>query len=371
MFAKGAHVVQLIERLAPKHLAVPDDKIGLQLGTLAKEVRRVLVTLDVTPAVVEEAIGKQADLIVAHHAIIFRPLAHLQTDTPAGRLYERLIKHDIAVYIAHTNYDIAEGGMNDLMADALGLTETTHLSDVHTEKLKKLVVFVPESHHEPVLQAMFRAGAGWIGNYSHCSFNIEGTGTFLPQDGARPFIGEPGKLERAAEIRVETIVPESAEKRVVQAMLKAHPYEEVAYDLYPMDLKGRSFGLGRVGKLPEPEPLSAFAKRVKASLNVESARVTGDPDKPIRKVAVLGGSGSRYVRQAQMAGADVIVTGDIDFHTAQDALAAGMAIVDPGHHAEKMMIQPFAAWLNEQLKQAGTKTEALPSETDTNPFWHV
>ncbi|MDF2726366.1 MAG: hypothetical protein K0Q59_6044, partial [Paenibacillus sp.] len=212
MFAKGQTVIQLIERLAPKHLAVPDDKIGLQLGTLRKDIQTVLVTLDVTEEVVEEAIRLQAELIIAHHAIIYRPLAHLQTDTPAGRLYEKLIKHDIAVYIAHTNLDVAEGGINDMMAQALQLEVSGHLEDVHTEKLKKLVVFVPQTHQEQVRTALFNAGAGWIGNYSHCSFNIPGTGTFKPQEGTDPYIGQAGKLEQVNEVRIETIVPESVER---------------------------------------------------------------------------------------------------------------------------------------------------------------
>lgn len=368
MLAKGQTVIQLFEQMVPKHMAMPDDKIGLQLGTLNKEIRNVLVTLDVTDEVVEEAIRKHADLIIAHHAIIYRPLPHLQTDSPAGRLYEKLIKHDIAVYVAHTNFDVVEGGMNDLMADALGLTETTHLEELHTEKLKKLVVFVPETHHEQLLQALFAAGAGGIGKYSHCSFNIPGTGTFLPGEQAQPFIGQQGKLERVREIRVETVVPESLERRVVQAMLKAHPYEEVAYDLYTVDLKGRTFGLGRVGKLAAPMKLAAFAEHVKQGLQVPFVRVVGDAEREIRKVAVLGGSGSRYIRHAIFAGADVLVTGDIDYHTAHDALAAGLALVDPGHNAEKIMKASVAARLQELLRRQKTDTLVFASEIETEPF---
>lgn len=368
MFAKGQTIIQLLERFAPKHYALPDDKIGLQLGTLRKEIKRVLVTLDVTEAVVDEAIAEGAELIVAHHAIIYRPLAHLQTDTPAGRLYEKLIKHDISVYVAHTNLDVADGGINDMMAEALGLKELSQLEEVHTEKLKKLVVFVPENHHQQVLTALFAGGAGWIGDYSHCSFNIEGTGTFLPREGTNPHIGQQGKLERVKEIRVETVVPESAEKSVIQSMLKAHPYEEVAYDLYPMDLKGRTFGLGRVGKLPQPLSLKDFAALVKTGFAVPAVRVVGDLHRPIRKAAVLGGSGSRYVRHALFAGADVLVTGDIDYHTAHDALAAGLCIVDPGHNAEKIMKRHVAKWLADKLKEAKYETAVQPSLIDTEPF---
>lgn len=371
MFTNGQTVIQLFEQLAPKHFAMPDDKIGLQLGTLQKEIRKVLVALDVTEAVVDEAIREQAELIIAHHAIIFRPLTHLRTDMPAGKLYEKLIKNDIAVYIAHTNLDVADGGINDMLAEALGMTDLAHLSEVHTEKLKKLVVFVPESHQETVRQAMFGAGAGWIGKYSHCSFNIEGTGTFLPGDGAEPYIGKKGKLESAKEIRIETIVPESAERRVVQAMLKAHPYEEVAYDLYPVDMKGRSFGLGRVGKLPEKTTLGDFAAHVKKELDLPSLRIVGDLSRTVAKVAVLGGAGAKYVREAQIAGADVLVTGDIDYHTAHDALAAGFAIVDAGHNIEKIMKSKMADYLNDQFAGKKVRTTAVPSQIHTEVFTFI
>jgi len=371
LLAKGQSVIQLMEELAPKHYAVADDKIGLQLGTLNKEIHNVLVALDVTDEVADEAIRRGANLIIAHHAIIFRPLSHLQTDSPAGRLYEKLIKHDIAVYIAHTNLDVAEGGVNDMMAEALGLTGLSPLEDIHTDRLKKLVVFIPEDHLEKVREALFHAGAGWIGQYSHCSFNIEGVGTFLPEAGSEPFIGKQGKLEQVKELRLETVIPQSIERKAIQAMLKAHPYEEVAYDLYPLDLKGRSFGLGRVGKLNEAISLKELCERVKEAYNVPFVRLVGDPSRSVRKVAVLGGSGSRYVRHALFAGADVLITGDIDYHTAQDALAAGLAIIDPGHNVEKIMKQGVADYLQRKLRDKKYATQAFASQIDTEPFRFV
>ncbi|ULL17634.1 Nif3-like dinuclear metal center hexameric protein [Paenibacillus sp. H1-7] len=371
MFAKGQSIIQLMEELAPKHYAVADDKIGLQLGTLNKEVLNVLVALDVTEEVVDEAIRLQANLIIAHHAIIYRPLSHLQTDTPAGRLYEKLIKHDIAVYIAHTNLDVAEGGVNDMMAEALGLSGLSPLEDIHTDRLKKLVVFIPEDHLDKVRQALFQAGAGWIGQYSHCSFNIEGTGTFVPESGSEPFIGKQGKLEQVKEVRLETIIPQSIERKAIQAMLKAHPYEEVAYDLYQLDLKGRSFGLGRVGKLDEAVTLQELCERVKQAYDVPVVRLVGDPGKAVRKIAVLGGSGSRYVRHALFAGADVLITGDIDYHTAQDALAAGLTIIDPGHNVEKILKQGVADYLRRKLQEKKSDTQVIASQIDTEPFRFV
>ncbi|WP_281888183.1 Nif3-like dinuclear metal center hexameric protein [Paenibacillus sp. YYML68] len=371
MLAKGQAVIQLMEELAPKSYAVPDDKIGLQLGSLQKEITSVLIALDVTEAVVEEAIQHGANLIIAHHAIIFRPLAHLQTDTPAGRLYEKLIKNDIAVYISHTNLDVADGGINDMMAEAIGIQVSEPLDEVHTDKLKKLVVFVPIEHADKVRSAMFEAGAGGIGRYTECSFNIEGVGTFKPGEGTDPFIGKPGKAEQAHEVRIETIVPQSAERRVVQAMLKAHPYEEVAYDLYALDLKTRTFGLGRAGKLEQPVTLGELCERVKTAYDVPMVRVVGDMDRVIRKAAVLGGSGSRYVRHAMFAGADVLVTGDIDYHTAHDALAAGMTLIDPGHNVEKIMKKGVARYLQSKLEERRWSTKVIASTIDTEPFRFV
>nr|WP_233168157.1 Nif3-like dinuclear metal center hexameric protein [Paenibacillus roseus] len=361
----------MMEELAPKHYAVEGDKIGLQVGTLNKPVSKVLVALDVTDEVVDEAIAAGANLIIAHHAVIYRPLAKLDFSTPAGKLFEKLIKHDIAVYISHTNLDVADGGINDWMAEMLGLEGRDHLEEVHNDQLYKLVVFVPKAHHKQVLEAMWKNGAGQIGHYSNCSFNIDGTGTFLPGEGTDPFIGERGKLEQVAEVRIETIVPMSVRRKVVQAMLKAHPYEEVAYDLYAVDLKGRSFGLGRVGRMPEAATLEELVEKVKQVFEVPFVRVVGKLDKPVRKVAVLGGSGGRYVNKALFVGADVLVTGDIDYHTAHDALAAGLAIIDPGHNIEKLMKPRVAQWLARKLEDKGYATEVEASALSTEVFQFI
>lgn len=232
-------------------------------------------------------------------------------------------------------------------------------------------MFVPKSHHQKVLDAVLDAGAGSIGNYSHCSFNIDGYGTFVPGDATQPFIGKQGQMERVEEVRIETIVPNSIRNKVVQAMLKAHPYEEVAYDLYPMDMKGRTLGLGRVGKLSAPVLLQELVDKVKKQFDVKQVRVVGDLNRQIKKAAVLGGSGSRNVNHALFRGADVIVTGDIDYHTAHDALMAGIAIIDPGHNIEKIMKPNTVKWLKEKLEKGRYATEVNASEIDTEPFQFV
>lgn len=371
MFAQGQTVIQIMEQFAPKRYAVPNDRIGLQLGSLQKPIQKVLIALDITLEVVDEAIEQGANLIIAHHAIIFRPLDHLQTDTPAGKLYEKLIKHDIAVYISHTNLDTTPDGMNDLMAELLGLTQGDILESVYEDRLYKLVVFVPTEHAESVQQAMFSAGAGHIGEYSHCSYRIEGRGTFLPGEHTDPFSGQKGELSIVNETRIETIVPASLKNKVIQAMIKSHPYEEVAYDVYPLDIKGKQIGLGKVGKLPKSMPLHELVQMVKHVFDVPMVRMVGDSTRIVSKVALLGGSGSRYLKHALFAGADVYITGDIDYHTAHDALAAGIALIDPGHNIEKIIKERVAAYLNEQLAGKKSKTMAIASALSTEPFQFV
>jgi dinuclear metal center YbgI/SA1388 family protein len=368
MYAKGQTIIQWMEQLAPKHLAVSDDKIGLQIGTLNKEVRNLLVTLDVTEPIVDEAIANHVDLIIAHHALIFRPLQHVNTDSSQGRMIEKLIKHNISLYISHTNLDVAEGGLNDWLASAIGLTNTIPLDEVYQEKIYKLVVFVPISHHVAVRDAMFAAGAGAIGDYSHCSFSQLGTGTYLPLESANPFIGEKGKLELVEEHRIEVIVSEKVKKSVIQAMEKSHPYEEVAYDLFASLVNGPTYGLGRIGNLPEEISLKHFVSQVKEAFNVSVVRVVGQPNKPIRKVAVLGGSGGRYARRAEFLGADAFVTGDIDYHVALDAIASGLTLIDVGHHVEKIMKTKVAAYLSQQITHRKLHTKAMASQIDTEPF---
>jgi dinuclear metal center YbgI/SA1388 family protein len=363
----GHEIIGLFEKFSPKNLAMEGDKIGLQIGRLNKKVERVMIALDVLENVIDEATEKNVGLIIAHHPPIFRPLKNIMTDTVPGRMIEKLIKHDIAVYAAHTNLDVAKGGVNDWLAEALGLEASEVLVPTFDTKLKKLVVFVPESHGDIVREALGRAGAGFIGNYSHCSFSGSGTGRFMPGADTHPYIGKTGQLEAVEEVRIETIVPEALVKKAVSAMIKVHPYEEVAYDLYPLDNKGEVLGLGRIGKVPEMT-LGEFAVKVKSALEVERVRVVGDLNDKVSKVAVLGGDGNKYFSQAKFKGADVYVTGDIYYHTAHDAMMQGLNIIDPGHNVEKVMKKGLTKTLQQMCKNEGYEVEIFPSEEDTNPF---
>lgn len=368
--ANGHEIIQLFEQFSPKGLAMEGDKIGLQVGRLNKKIERVMIALDVLEEVIDEAIKKNVQLIIAHHPPIFRPLKNVITDTVQGRMIEKLLKHDIAVYAAHTNLDVAVGGVNDLLAAALGLEDPEVLVPTYSTKLKKLVVFVPSTHAEELRVAVGKAGAGHIGNYSHCSFSTSGTGRFLPGDNTTPYIGQQGYLEAVDEVRIETIVPEPLLRRVVTAMLKAHPYEEVAYDVYPVDNQGEVLGLGRIGAVNEMT-LAEFAERVKTALEVDKVRVVGDLSSKIKKVAVLGGDGNKYFSQAKFKGADVYVTGDIYYHTAHDAMMQGLNMIDPGHNVEKIMKKGVTATLTKMCKEAGYEVEIFPSEVNTDPFQYL
>lgn len=368
MLASAQRIIQYIEEFAPKQFAMEGDRIGLQIGTPQKKINKVMVALDILEEVVDEAIAEGVSFILAHHAVIFHPIKQIRTDLPAGRIIEKLIKNDIAVYIAHTNLDTAPGGINDWLSEALGLQDIEILQEGYQQKLKKLVVFVPLSHVEEVREAISQAGAGWIGNYSHCTFSVKGTGTFLPLEGAQPFLGKKGQLEQAEEVRLETIMPEEIQGRIVKAMVKAHPYEEVAYDIYPVDQKGKTYGIGRIGKLSNPLSLQDFTWNVKNAFGLSGVRVVGDLDRQVQKIAVVGGDGNRYVQPAIMRGADVLVTGDVYYHTAQDAMQAGLCLIDPGHNVEKVMKEGMKAVLEQRIKSDGLETQVIVSQIHTDPF---
>jgi dinuclear metal center YbgI/SA1388 family protein len=365
--ANGYEIIQLFEQFSPKGLAMEGDKIGLQIGRLNKKVERVMIALDVLENVIDEAIEKNVDLIIAHHPFIYRPLQKIMTDTVHGRMVEKLLKHDIAVYAAHTNLDVAQGGVNDLLADALGLERPEVLVQTHETSLKKIVVYVPTENADEIREAMGKAGAGFIGNYSYCSFSATGMGRFLPGEQTQPYIGEQGKLESVEEVRIETIVPEPLLKKTITAMLKAHPYEEVAYDIYSVENKGELLGLGRIGTIDEMT-LEEFAEKVKSALEIDRVRVVGDLEAKIKKVAVLGGDGNKYFSQAKFKGADVYVTGDIYYHTAHDAMMLGLNMIDPGHNVEKVMKKGLSVVLGKLCNEASYDVEIFPSELNTDPF---
>ncbi|WP_100010632.1 Nif3-like dinuclear metal center hexameric protein [Lentibacillus sediminis] len=369
MTTTARDIFHLMESWAPKNLAYDWDNIGLQIGSSNKKVKKVMVALDVLETVVDEAVEKQADLIIAHHPLLFQSIKQINLDSPKGRTIQKLIQHDIMVYASHTNLDAAAGGVNDMLCEQLGISAEGPLADAASETLYKIAVYVPRTHQEELRQAFHEGGAGQIGNYSHCTFQSPGQGTFQPMEGTNPYIGKQDKLEIVDEVKMESIVPEAKLDSVLEAIESAHPYEEVAFDVYRLENPGETFGLGRIGKLKEAITLEQLCAQVKTAFSLPRVRVTGDLNKKVQKIAVLGGSGEKYASIAKKKGADVYITGDMTFHPAQDAWQAGLPIIDPGHHIEQVMKQQVKNYLDDRLPQKAA--EIIVSETNTEPFQFI
>ncbi|MEW6423266.1 MAG: Nif3-like dinuclear metal center hexameric protein [Bacillota bacterium] len=369
MPVKAEDLCRLVEELAPLELAEEWDNPGLQLGDPDSEIHRVLLALDVDEGVGREAAEKGVQLVICHHPLFFKPLKNLRTDRPQGALLASLIRAGIAVYAAHTNLDNAARGVSDELARRLGLREASVLRVTYRQKFLKLVVFVPADHAEKVRAALGRAGAGWIGNYSECTFQVAGQGTFRPLEGTSPFIGRAGELAHVDEVRLETIVPVELAGQAVQAVLAAHPYEEAVCDLYPLANEGALRGTGRIGLLPRPMVFQEFCDYVKKVLGVEHLRCGGERAREIRRVAVCGGAGAELWPVALAAGADVLVTGDIGYHAAKDMLAAGMSFVDAGHYGTERVILPaLREFLGERCRQKSWRVEIFLAEHQADPF---
>ncbi len=372
MLAAGNDIISILEEIAPPRYALPGDPTGLQWGDRNREVGAVLLALDFSPAVLEEALDKDASFIFPHHPFLFTPLASLDLSNPRQALVVRALKHDLTLYTAHTNLDTAPGGVNQVLGELLGLQKMQVLSGTGAEELEKLVVFVPSGHQDRVRDAISEAGAGWIGDYSHCTYQVLGEGTFLPREGTSPFLGDQGVLEKVQEFRLETILPRRIRSRVLQALFDTHPYEEVAYDLHSLENEGEQWGLGRVGRLNRPLPLKDLARETARLLDAQGTlRCLGDPEQPVQQVAVLGGSGASQIDSAVEAGAQVFITGDIKYHEAQKAAEAGLALIDAGHEAtERPVLSAVAQQLTRRLQQEGCETEVFVSR-QKNIHWET
>jgi dinuclear metal center YbgI/SA1388 family protein len=347
------------------------DHVGLQVGDPAWRVARVLVCLDVTGEVIDEAAQVPGTLVLAHHPLLFRPLASLTPATAPGRTALHAATARVPVVAAHTNLDVARdgAGTSDPVAEVLALEGRRPLTtELREHDRLKLVVFVPTTHADAVLDAVADAGAGASGDYERCAFRVAGQGTFRPLPGAQPFSGEVGEIALEDEFRLEVEVPRRRAGAVIRALLAAHPYEEVAYDLLPL-VTGATVGFGVVGTLPTPRRLAEVADAVRERLPAPHLRVAGDPDRPIRTVATVGGAGDGLIGAALAAGADVYITGDLRHHVTLDALEQGLTLIDAGHHATEAAALP--AWIARLTAAASTRALAAPvvaSRTPTVPW---
>lgn len=366
--------VALVDASYPERDAEGWDQVGLQVGDPDQPVRAVLVCLDVTAGTLDEARDRGADLLLAHHPLLFRPLAALTPATAPGRLALRAARAGIGVLAAHTNLDAAVPGTTDPIADVLGLVDVRPLVPRHPggDPGTTLTTFVPVADTARVLGALADAGAGRVGDYDRVSFRVTGTGSFRPVPGAHPAVGEPGVATEVAEDRVEVLVPTPLLGAVVAALRAAHPYQEVVWDAHPRapDPGGaRGRGLGLVGELPDPRPLRAVADALAAGLPSPHLRVVGDLDRVVRRVAACGGAGDSLIPQALAAGADVHVTGDLRHHVALDAWTQGLALVDAGHHAtEAPALAAFRDTLAAAADVRGLGARLLASDCRTEPW---
>ncbi|MBC2638638.1 MULTISPECIES: Nif3-like dinuclear metal center hexameric protein [unclassified Rhodococcus (in: high G+C Gram-positive bacteria)] len=368
-----AEVIAALDAAYPPALAEAWDSVGLVCGDPGDVVSTVMVAVDPTAAVVDEAIGAGADLLLVHHPLLLRGVDTVGAHTPKGALVHKLIKAGCALFTAHTNADSADPGVSDALAEALGLTVTGPIEAQPTEDLDKWVVLVPAGDADTVRRALFDAGAGQIGNYRDCSWSVTGHGQFLPIDGANPTLGAVGALERVEESRVEVIAPRRIRQRVLAAMRAAHPYEEVAFDVFETATFPGPRGLGRVGELPEPLSLRDFTDRVADALPATTwgVRAAGDPDATIRTVAVCGGSGDSFLDVVSRLGVDAYVTADLRHHPADEHLrAGGPALIDVAHWASE---QPWCAQAKGVLDTAFAQTpewQVSVSAVRTDP-WSV
>jgi dinuclear metal center YbgI/SA1388 family protein len=368
-----ADVLAVLDRLYEPSWAESWDAVGLVTGDPRQSVRRVLFAVDPMRVVVDEAIGGEFDLLVTHHPLLLKGVNSVATSTPKGRVIHDLIRSGTALHVCHTNADNANPGVSDALAAALTLQDTAPLKAMPAEAMDKVVVYVPVGETQAMIDALAEAGAGQIGDYDRAAWSSTGEGTFRPLDGANPTIGTVGEIERVVEDRLEMVLPRSRRRAVVEALKQAHSYEEPAFDVFEMASLPSNRGGGRIGVLREPLKLSEFAALVAERLprTEHGVRVSGDPERLIEKVAVVGGAGDSEFERVRRAGVDAYVTADLRHHPATEARAydEGPALVDVAHWASEWpWLKDAERLLKEGLAATGRTVETQVSTICTDAW---
>ncbi len=356
-------VVKIIESVAPLGLQESWDNSGLIIGDPGATVTGTLLCLDVTEDIFDEASESGCNMIISHHPLVFAGLKKFTGTDPVSRMIRRGISEDYVIYSAHTNLDQVLEGVSGAIADKLGFKGKEILVP-RQDDLLKLVCFIPDDHFARVVEAVFSAGAGYVGNYDSCGFNVAGTGSFRAGKGADPYIGEKGELHFESEKRFETIFPKHIQRDVVSALLSNHPYEEVAYDIYPLRNENKAFGLGVVGELPTPLSEEEFLRIVKRVFTTGCIRHTAFLNKVVKRVAVLGGSGSEYLKHAVSSGADAYITADIKYHQFFN-VDNEILLLDIGHYESEHVALEV---LSNILLKKKTNFAVHLSKINTNPI---
>jgi dinuclear metal center YbgI/SA1388 family protein len=362
-------IIKIMEKIAPPDLSEDWDNSGLQVGAYSWEVKKILTALDASSDVIESACKNNVDMLIVHHPFIFSGIKSLNFDSKIGSLIYKAAKNKLSIFSAHTNLDKVENGLNDLLAKKIGLTDLKVLKkDIKGENVK-LVFFVPEEFEEKMLNVLFKINAGIIENYSCCSFRNKGIGTFKPNENAKPFLGESGKISHEKEIRIEAVLKKKDIKKTISALKSAHPYETMAYDIYPIINTEEKHGFGRIGKLEKNEKLIDLVKTIKKRLELPNLKFCGDPKLEVKTLALCSGSGSSLIKDFLKSGCDAYLSGDIRYHDARDVEASGKAVIDIGHFAsEHLVAKHIAERLNKIFYNMKMDVSAETCSLEKEPF---
>jgi dinuclear metal center YbgI/SA1388 family protein len=367
--ARVGDLAALMDRWAPPWTAESWDRVGLLTGSAQAPVSLAWVALELDDALLEQALAHKVDMLLLHHPPLFKPLANLRSDRPSTARLLKAARQDLALFAAHTNLDAAPGGVNDALAQLLGLERTAPLAPAGQEGLAKLATFVPPDHYEEVTAALFAAGAGRVGTYQECAFVTPGTGTFLAPPDGNPYLGRAGQREQVSELRLETIIPLAQVEQALGALRLAHPYEEPAVDVYPLRQAPAGCGLGRIGRLAAPLPPGELARRAAQLVGAQAPLLAGHLDPLVERVAVLGGSGGDFLGLAKAAGAQMLITGEAGYHAAQEAQDLGLALLTLGHfQTEAVVVEPWARRLGQMLAEAGLACRVEPWLRGADPW---
>ncbi|MDR9456516.1 MAG: Nif3-like dinuclear metal center hexameric protein [Salegentibacter sp.] len=359
-------VINILEDFAPTAYAEDFDNVGLLSGDPTTQVKGALITLDTLEEVVDEAIEKNCNLIISFHPIIFSGLKKLNGKNYVERTIIKAIKNDIAIYAIHTALDNQHKGVNDMICEKLGLKNRKILTP-RKQSIKKLTTFVPNKNADEVRKALFDAGAGSIGNYDNCSFNLKGSGSFKPNEEANPVIGEKGEVHFEEETQIGLTFPAHLEGKIINALFSSHPYEEVAYEITTLDNSNQHLGMGMIGELEEEQDEAEFLQKVKQNFNSGCIRHSELRQKPVKKVAVLGGSGSFAIENAKRAGADVYITADLKYHDFYKA-EKKLVLADIGHYESEQYTKNL---LHSYLTKKISNFALILAETNTNPIKYI
>jgi len=369
MSALLRQIMALLEERYPRAWAATEDRVGLQVGDPEARVAGVLVALEASLEVVAEARELKAGLLLTHHPLLYRPVSAIREDEPLGRICAAALRANLAVAACHTNLDVAPGGLNDFLAERLGLEDVAVFAENRREPAYKITVFVPVGYEDRVGAALADAGAGVIGRYAHCTFAARGQGTYRPLPGASPFRGEVGELFRAEESRLEALVPENCLDTALMRLKAAHPYEEVALDIYPLARAGRVLGYGRVGRWAEELTFESALARIKEAFGVPWVRLWGQPPAAVDRVAVLGGSGGEFIDAARREKAQLFVTGEVRHHQVSPGDLANFAVMEVGHFASEAVFMPaWAQQLQQIFTSRGLNLAVAASQREKPPF---